>query len=112
MKNLLFVADPLETFKTYKDSTFAMMREAAARGHGLLACETRHLLWQRGGRVEAMMRRIELTGDEHDWFRVTEERSRALADTDFCEGLKSLEDTMPGERDRAQLKNLTRSIAQ
>ncbi|MFX8207406.1 hypothetical protein ABTL06_19550, partial [Acinetobacter baumannii] len=26
---LLFVADPLHTFKTYKDSTFAMMREAA-----------------------------------------------------------------------------------
>ena len=26
---LLFVADPLATFKTYKDSTFAMMREAA-----------------------------------------------------------------------------------
>jgi glutathione synthase len=25
---LLFIADPLETFKTYKDSTFAMMREA------------------------------------------------------------------------------------
>ena len=34
---LLFVADPLEGFKTYKDSTFAMMREAAARGHELLA---------------------------------------------------------------------------
>jgi glutathione synthase len=79
--DLLFVADPLESFKTYKDSTFAMMREAASRGHGLLACETRQLLWQRGGRVEAQMRRIELTGDEHDWFRVTETRSRALADT-------------------------------
>ena len=26
---LLFVADPLETFKTYKDTTFAMIREAA-----------------------------------------------------------------------------------
>ena len=23
---LLFIADPLETFKTHKDSTFAMMR--------------------------------------------------------------------------------------
>jgi glutathione synthase len=80
--DLLFVADPLETFKTTKDSTFAMMREAASRGHGMVACETRQLMWQRGGRVEARMRRIELTGDEHDWFRVTEERTRALADTD------------------------------
>jgi glutathione synthase len=32
---LLFVADPLDTFKIYKDSTFAMMREAARRGHTL-----------------------------------------------------------------------------
>ena len=49
--NLLFVADPLECFKTYKDTTFAMMREAAARGHGLWACEPAHLLWQRGAAV-------------------------------------------------------------
>ena len=37
--DLLFVADPLEGFKTAKDSTYAMMREAARRGHGVLACE-------------------------------------------------------------------------
>ncbi|MGZ5186750.1 MAG: hypothetical protein ACXWCO_16750, partial [Caldimonas sp.] len=29
--NLLFVADPLETFNVIKDSTFVMMREAARR---------------------------------------------------------------------------------
>ena len=79
--DLLFVADPLETFKTYKDSTFAMMREAARRGHGLLACEPRHLVWQRGGRVEATVRRITLTGDAHDWFTVQAESRLALADT-------------------------------
>ena len=27
VRPLLFVADPLESFKTHKDSTFAMMRE-------------------------------------------------------------------------------------
>jgi len=79
--DLLFVADPLESFKTYKDSTFAMMREAARRGHALLACEPRHLRWQRGGRVVAATRRITLTGDEHDWFRVEAEGDTALADT-------------------------------
>ncbi|HWS06061.1 MAG TPA: hypothetical protein VN230_09785, partial [Burkholderiaceae bacterium] len=26
--NLLFIADPLESFKIHKDTTFAMMREA------------------------------------------------------------------------------------
>ncbi len=78
---LLFVADPLESFKTYKDSTFAMMREAAARGHQLLACEPQHLRWQQGGRVMAPVRQIGLTGDEHDWFRVIAETEMALADT-------------------------------
>jgi glutathione synthase len=65
---LLFVADPLDTFKTHKDSTFAMMREAAARGHELWACEPRELVWQRGGVVTATARRVQLTGDAHDWY--------------------------------------------
>ena len=69
---LLFVVDPLDTFKTYKDSTFAMMREAAARGHELWACEPRELVWQRGGVVTATARRLELTGDAHDWYNELE----------------------------------------
>lgn len=32
---ILFIADPLHTFKTYKDTTYVMMREAAKRGHKL-----------------------------------------------------------------------------
>ncbi len=68
---LLFVADPLEAFKTYKDTTFAMMREAARRGHSLLACEPAGMSWQRGGVVTAHTREIQLTGDEHDWFEVS-----------------------------------------
>lgn len=76
--DLLFVADPLATFKTYKDSTFAMMREAARRGHALWACEANGLRWQQGQPVSAHARRIGLTGDEHDWFEVLEERSMAL----------------------------------
>ena len=77
---LLFVADPLEGFKTYKDSTFAMMREAAARGHELMACEPKDLSWQRGGRVTAVLREITLTGDDVNWFSVTQAAPFALAD--------------------------------
>ena len=81
---LLFVADPLETFKTYKDSTFAMMREAAARGHELLACEPRHLMWRRGGRVSALARAFTLAAaadqDPHDWFAAEAPRTVALVD--------------------------------
>ena len=69
--SLLFVADPLASFKTYKDSSFAMMREAARRGRALWACEAWQLTWRRGARVTAQgARRIALTGDEHDWFVV------------------------------------------
>jgi glutathione synthase len=77
--DLLFVADPLEVFKTYKDTTFSMMREAARRGHGLWACEPAQLLWQSGAQVTARCRRVRLTGDEHDWFIVEEEAVRPLA---------------------------------
>lgn len=79
---LLFVADPLHTFKTYKDSTFAMMREAAARGHELWACEPHDIVWQRGGQVQAQARRIALTGDAHDWFDELEAAELALAAVD------------------------------
>ncbi|MBL8277134.1 MAG: glutathione synthase [Pelomonas sp.] len=80
---LLFVADPLATFKTYKDSTFAMMREAARRGHRILACEPQQLVWLRGGRVTARRAvEIALTGDAHDWYTVTETADVALADVD------------------------------
>ena len=77
---LLFVADPLEGFKTYKDTTYAMMREAAARGHELWACEARDLVWQRGGRVSAQARRVALTGDAERWFEPEARDSVALAD--------------------------------
>ena len=82
--NLLFVADPLEAFKTYKDTTFAMMREAARRGHELIACEPRDIAWQRGGRVGATVRHIALSPDATPWFELrtgTPERL-ALAEVD------------------------------
>ena len=80
--SLLFVADPLESFKTSKDSTVAMMREAARRGHALWACELPQLVWWRGGRVTAIgARRIAITGGEHDWFKVEQTQDLALADT-------------------------------
>ncbi len=77
---LLFVADPLDHFKIAKDSTFAMMREAAARGHDLFACEPQDLTWQRGGRVTAHVREIALTGDARDWFAAGAPAAVALAD--------------------------------
>lgn len=80
--NILFVADPLELFKTYKDTTFSMMREAQRRGHRIAACEPRHLSWRSGGVVHATVREIVLTGTEDDWFRVERTPVRALKSFD------------------------------
>lgn len=80
--NLLFVADPLETFKVYKDTTFAMMREAQRRGHPVAACEPRHLSWRSGGQVEAVVREIALTGADEEWFVEHRTALRALREFD------------------------------
>ena len=80
--NLLFIADPVEHFKIYKDTTFAMMREAQRRGHALAVSEPRHMHWQRGGRVVARVRDITLTGHAQDWFIAGEPREVALAEYD------------------------------
>ena len=80
---LLFVADPLEGFKTYKDTTFSMMREAIRRGHAIWACEAADLVWARDARVLARgARAITLTGDEQAWFGVLAQADLALADAD------------------------------
>ena len=80
--DILFVADPLESFKIYKETTFAMMREAQRRGHTIAACEPRHILWQRGSTVNASVRRIVLTGDSPNWFREESLENRMLKDFD------------------------------
>ncbi len=80
--HLLFIADPLETFKTAKDTTFAMMREAQRRGHTLAVCEPSHLSWRSGGRVHAQVREVVLTGRADHWFTAQPHRPAALADFD------------------------------
>ena len=83
---LLIVADALEGFNTAKDTTFAMLREASARGCELLVCQPRDLMWQRGGRVTAYVREISLTPGGASWFdarqHAPDEIPVALADVD------------------------------
>ena len=82
--NFLFVADPLESFKIHKDTTFVMMREAKRRGHSISACEPKDIMWQRGAPVTAFVRDIQLTGDAVNWFTAKQqkpdERPQALKD--------------------------------
>jgi len=78
--NILFIADPLEHFKIYKDTTFAMMREAQRRGHAISVCQPSQIAWQRGGRVMARVQDILLTGQPDAWFASQGNREVALAE--------------------------------
>lgn len=77
MIKIAFLADPLDTFKTYKDSTFAMMREAVKRGHAIYAFEQQDVVLE-AGRVVAKVKQITLTGDAHDWYQIVDEKVVAL----------------------------------
>jgi glutathione synthase len=92
--DLLFVADALEDFKIYKDSTYAIMREAVGRSHALWACEPADLVWVRDGKVTARAARqitlrdgprdakADLLVPNHDeWFKVVAQRDLVLAET-------------------------------
>jgi glutathione synthase len=78
---IAFLADPLSGFKTYKDSTFAMMREAARRGHTIHAFEQRDMVLENGV-VSADVAQITLTGDPDDWYRAAPGASVALSEFD------------------------------
>jgi glutathione synthase len=80
--NILFVTDPLASFKIYKDTTFSMMREAQARGHHVFACEPRQMAWVSGARVQAEVTAMRLTGDKVDWYTVESTERRNLCEFD------------------------------
>src|SRR5258706_10400590 len=64
---LAFIADPLASFKLAKDSTYAMMLEAAKRGHELYFTLQEGLMWK-GGRVLGECSRITLAGSAGSWY--------------------------------------------
>ncbi|GAB4089280.1 glutathione synthase [Hydrogenophaga soli] len=58
--NLLVVADPVESFKIHKDTTYVMMREAQRRGHAVAVCLPADLSWRSGQPVVARVRHLRL----------------------------------------------------
>ena len=78
---IAFLADPLSTFKTYKDSTYAMMAEADKRGHAVYAFQ-QHDMALDSGVVSANVARITLTGDAHDWYRAEPAHECKLSEFD------------------------------
>ncbi|MCM1128614.1 MAG: glutathione synthase [Alistipes senegalensis] len=82
MRRIAFLADPLDSFKVAKDSTFAMMTEAARRGCAVYAFELPGLAFS-AGQVTAQARQVALTGEESGrWYETVREGRYSLADFD------------------------------
>ena len=76
-----FVVDPLERLKPYKDSSVAMMREAARRGHEVHALEAASLVLREGA-VRGRVVRLAVSDDDHAWYSAEGARERRLAEFD------------------------------
>ncbi|MBX3589410.1 MAG: glutathione synthase [Burkholderiaceae bacterium] len=78
---LLVILDPLPSIKTYKDSTYAMMVEAAARGYELFVCEQHALSLARGRTMARVtpLRITDATGSGAPWYEAGEPRSEPVA---------------------------------
>jgi glutathione synthase len=78
---ILFILDPLDSIKTYKDTSYAMMQEAVARGHRLGVMQQEDLIWK-SGKIICYAQDLELTGNDKQWYRVGERVAGSLADFD------------------------------
>ncbi len=77
--HILFIADPLDSFKIYKDTTFAMMREAAKRGHTVSSCEVKNIRWTQTTGVVADTQAIRLTGHtDKGWYEASPLQATAI----------------------------------
>jgi len=77
----LFITDPPDTLKAYKDTTVSMMRAAQARGHTVHVCRQDGLAWSEAG-VTADSMRISLTDDDEDWYQAPQRACRNLESFD------------------------------
>lgn len=59
---LVFILDPLESLKTYKDTSIAIMREASQRGHELFVC-MQHDLFLRGAQARIITQKFSFSGE-------------------------------------------------
>ncbi len=78
---LAVILDPLDQIKTYKDTTYAIMREAAKRGHGVYALMQGDV-FLRDGTVSAYGRELTLKNDAYDWYDASEAKAKPLKDFD------------------------------
>ena len=76
-----FITDPLDSLKIKKDSTYAMMAEAARRGHELYVMQQDDLVWKRN-HVYAVMNQITLRKGAAKWYALDPASETRLRDLD------------------------------
>lgn len=77
---LLFILDPLNQLKTYKDTSIAIMREAAARGHQLFTC-MQHDVFLRQQFVHIQAQTFQFNEGEA-WYQLSDTQEYAAKDFD------------------------------
>jgi glutathione synthase len=75
------VLDPLPSLKIAKDSTVAIMAEAASRGHAIHVMMQEAVMWK-AGRVVGENLKLTLTGDKDNWYRAAPPVETPLAEFD------------------------------
>ena len=79
--DIAVLMDDLASIKPYKDTTFALMLAAQARGHRVMVFDQGD--WQvRDGNVQAYVRTVRLVDQDEDFFRVLNEEVIDLCEVD------------------------------
>lgn len=83
--DVLFVADPLDSFNISKDSTYVMMLALQARGARIWHTHVQDLQWQTAAPVTAVATPIEVlskpqAAEQDTWFKPARAEQRALGD--------------------------------
>lgn len=78
---IAIILDPLDGIKTYKDTNYTMIVEAASRGHESHILMQDGVMWKRG-HVIGESCRLEFTGNKERWYHIDLPREDALSDFD------------------------------
>ena len=78
---IAFICDPLFGFKIYKDSTYAMMQEAARRGYELYVLGHSDIIFD-GKAVLAQVAQLSLVENRDDWYKLAEPVLSSLSSFD------------------------------
>ena len=78
---IAFICDPLFGFKIYKDSTYAMMQEAARRGHELFVLGHDDIIFD-GNAALAQVAQLSLVENSDDWYKLAETVLSSLSSFD------------------------------